>query len=95
VPTPKTLLVPITIEKVAKGRYGFRAEVEIPEIAGGHGAAVLAEATIGAVRNRGGRKVGYINAHCAGGRLQVSGSARFTDGDYFPVTLTSPCHLPR
>jgi hypothetical protein len=95
VPAPKTLLVPIAIERVAKGRYGFRAEVQVPEIAAGYGVATLAEAKIGAVRKRGGREVGYINAHCNGGRLQVQGSARFTNGDYFPVTLTSPCHLPR
>ncbi len=95
VPAPQALLVPITIERVSHGRYGFRAEVQIPEIAGGYGAAILAEAKIGAIRMRGGREVGYISAHCAGGRLQVQGSARFTDGDYFPVTLTSPCHLPR
>ena len=95
VPAPRALLVPITIERVAKGRYGFRAEVQVPEIAGGYGAATLAEARIGAVRKRGGREVGYINAHCNGGRLQVQGRARFTNGDYFPVTLTSPCHLPR
>jgi hypothetical protein len=94
VPVPQTLLVPITIERVAKGRYGFRAEVQVPEIAGGYGAATLAEAKIGAIRKRGGREVGYINAHCNGGRLQVQGSARFTNGDYFPVTLTSPCHFP-
>lgn len=95
VPAPQALLVPITIERVSKGRYGFRAEVRFPQIAGGYGAALLAEAKIGAVRKRGGREVGYINAHCAGGRLQVQGSAEFTNGDYFPVTLTSPCHLPR
>jgi hypothetical protein len=95
VPAPQALLVPITIERVAKGRYGFRAEVQLPEIAGGFGAATLAEAKIGAIRKRGGREVGYINAHCVGGRLQVQGSAKFTDGDYFPVLLTSPCHLPR
>lgn len=95
VPTPQALLVPITIERVSKGRYGFQAEVQMPEIAGGFGAATLAEAKIGAIRKRGGREVGYINAHCAGGRLQVQGTARFTNGDSFPVTLTSPCHLPR
>jgi hypothetical protein len=95
VPAPQALLVPITIERVAKGRYGFRAEVQLPEIAGGFGAATLAEAKIGAIRKRGGHEVGYINAHCVAGRLQVQGSAKFTDGDYFPVLLTSPCHLPR
>lgn len=95
VPTPQAILVPITIEKVSKGRYGFQAEVQFPEIAGGYGAAILAEAKIGAVRMQGRREVGYISAHCAGGRLQVQGKAEFTNGDFFPVTLTSPCHLPR
>jgi len=95
VPAPQAILVPITIERVAHGRYGFRAEVQFPEIAGGYGAATLAEAKIGAIRMRGGREVGYINAHCVGGRLQVQGKAEFTNGDLFPVTLTSPCHLPK
>jgi len=95
VPAPQAMLVPITIERVSKGRYGFRAEVQIPEIAGGYGAAILAEAKVGAIRMRGGREVGYINAHCVGGRLQVEGKAEFTNGDSFPVTLTSPCHFPR
>jgi hypothetical protein len=94
VPAVKTLLVPIAIERVAKGRYGFRAKVEIPPIAGGFGAPVLAEATVGATLKRGGREVGYINAYCSGGRLQVEGSLSFTNGDFFPATLTSPCHFP-
>jgi hypothetical protein len=95
VPVAKTLLVPITIERVSRGRYGFHALVEMPEVAGGFGAPILAEATIGATRIRGGKKVGYINAHCSGGRLQVDGTLRFTNGDRFPATLTSPCHFPR
>jgi hypothetical protein len=94
VPTPKAFLVPITIERIAHGRYGFRAQVDMPEVAGGYGAPILAEATIGATRMRGGKKVGYINAHCAGGRLQVYGTMTATNGDFFPATLTSPCHFP-
>lgn len=94
VPAPKTLLVTIPIERISSGRYGYRVEVELPEFAGGYGAPLLAEATIGATRKRGGKKVGYISANCSGGRLQVTGSARFTNGDFFPVTLTSPCHSP-
>lgn len=95
VPAPKTLLVPIVIERVSKGRYGFRVRVEMPQIAGGFGVPTLAEATIDGTRKRKGKKIGYINARCSGGRLQVDGSLRFTNGDFFPATLTSPCHLPR
>lgn len=95
VPAPQTLLAPIEIERISHGRYGYRARVEMPEIAGGSGAPILAEASIGATRMRNGRKVGYINAHCSGGRLQVYGTLTFTNGDFFPTTLTSPCHFPR
>jgi hypothetical protein len=95
VPAAKALLVPIVIEKVSRGRYGFQVQVEVPPIAGGYGAATLAEATVGATRTRKGKKVGYVNAHCSGGRLQVEGILLFTNGDRFPTTLTSPCHLPR
>lgn len=94
VPSPQTLLVPIPIERLSGGRYGYRVKVNLPEFAGGYGAPLLAEAKIGATRKRGGKTIGYIAAHCSGGRLQVYGTARFTDGDFFPVTLTSPCHFP-
>lgn len=92
VPAPQALLVPIVIEKVAKGRYGYQVRVEMPEVAGGFGAPTLAEAAVGATRKQGGKKVGYINARCSGGRLQVEGRLTFTNGDSFPTTLTSPCH---
>lgn len=94
VPSPKALIVPITIERIAQGRYGYRARIEMPEIAGGFGAPTLSEASIGATRTRGGKKVGYLNAHCSGGRLQVYGTVTATNGDFFPATLTSPCHWP-
>jgi hypothetical protein len=93
VPTAKTLLVPITIERVSQGRYGYRAEIEIPEIAAGYGSATLAEATLGKSWKRGGKTVGYLNAYCVGGRLQVYGTISLTDGSFFPGTLTSPCHV--
>lgn len=93
-PTPKTLLVPIVIERVNHGRYGYRVEIELPPIADGFGAATLAEATLGMTFNRGGRKVGYVNARCVGGRLQVHGTVQFDNGDFFPTTLSSACHVP-
>ena len=60
VPAPKTLLVPITVERIQHGRYGYRVKIQLPEIAGGYGAATLAEATIGKTWKRGGKTVGYV-----------------------------------
>lgn len=93
VPEPRALLTTIRIERVGKGRYGYRARVELPPIAGGYGSATLAEARLGATRKRGGREVGYVNARCAGGRLQVYGTLHFQNGDLFPATLVSSCRV--
>jgi hypothetical protein len=92
VPSPQALLVPFTIEKVNHGRYGYRTEIELPPIAGGDGAAILAEAQFGRTYMRHGHKIGYAEAECAGGRLQVYGKLIFADGSLLQSLLTSPCH---
>jgi hypothetical protein len=92
VPSPQALLVPFTIEKINHGRYGYRSEIELPPIAGGDGAAILAEASFGRTYKRHGQKVGYVEAECSGGRLQVHGELIFADGSFLQSLLTSPCH---
>jgi hypothetical protein len=92
VPSPQALLVPFSIEKVNHGRYGYRTEIQLPEIAGGDGAAILAEAQFGRTYVHHGKKVGYAEAECAGGRLQVYGKLIFADGSLLQSLLTSPCH---
>ena len=94
-PTPKAVVLPFSIERIKRGRYGYRAEIELPPIAEGYGAATLAEATVGKTWKRGGKTVGYVNGRCKGGRLQVYGTLSFVDGSFFPGTLVSPCHEPR
>jgi hypothetical protein len=92
VPSPQALLVPFSVERVSHGRYGYRTEIQLPEIAGGDGAAVLAEARFGRTFKRHGKKVGYAEAECVGGRLQVYGRLIFADGSLLQSLLTSPCH---
>jgi predicted nucleic acid binding AN1-type Zn finger protein len=92
-PKPQAVLVAVPIERIKHGRYGFRVEIEIPEIAGGFGAATLAKATIGKTWTRNGKTSSYASAHCVGGRLQVYGKITMADGSFFPGTLVSPCHV--
>lgn len=94
IPAPKTLLVPIAIERIKHGRYGYRARIEVPPIAEGYGSATLATGKIDLVHKQHGREVGYLNAYCAGGRLQVYGTLAFVNGNFFPAVLASPCHTP-
>jgi hypothetical protein len=93
VPSPQALLVPFTVETINHGRYGYRAELEVPPIAGGDGSAILAETSFGRTYVRHGHKVGYAEAECSGGRLQVHGELIFTDGSFLQSLLTSPCHF--
>ena len=76
VPSPQALITQFKIERIHHGRYGYRTEIELPAIAGGDGAAILAEAKFGRTYKRGGREVGYVEAECSGGRLQVYGKLR-------------------
>lgn len=93
-PVARTVLIPIAIERVNQGRYGYQVEVEVPPIAEGYGAPTLADATLSKTFIRAGRKVGFVNARCRGGRLQLRGQLLFANGDRLPATLTSPCHTP-
>ena len=92
VPTPQALLTEFSVEKINHGRYGCRTEITLPPIAGGDGVATLAEASFGRTFKRGGREVGYVEAECSGGRLQVYGRISFVDGSHLQSLLSSPCH---
>jgi hypothetical protein len=93
VPTAKTVLIPIEIERVHRGRYSYRVEIQVPPIADGFGSPTLADATLGRTFVRAGKKIGFVNARCRGGRLQLQGVLLFANGDRFPATLTSACHV--
>jgi hypothetical protein len=92
VPSPQALLTEFSVEKINHGRYGYRTEIALPPIAGGDGVATLAEASFGRTFKRGGREVGYVEAECSGGRLQVYGRISFVDGSHLQSLLSSPCH---
>lgn len=90
-PAGKALITRIPIQRVNRQRYGYRVEIQVPEIAAGYGVATLSEATIGLTRKVGGRTVGYANAHCVGGRLQVYGTLSFDDGSFANGTVAQGC----
>jgi hypothetical protein len=92
VPSPQALLTEFSVEKINHGRYGYRTEITLPPIAGGDGVATLAEASFGRTFTRGGHEVGYVEAECSGGRLQVYGRISFVDGSHLQSLLSSPCH---
>jgi hypothetical protein len=91
VPAPTTFVVPIVIQRVHDGRYGFKTVAEIPKIAGGYGTPVYGRLSIGREWKYKGRTLSYANASCPDGRLQAKGQFDFKDGTRLQGTLLRPC----
>lgn len=91
VPGPTTFVVPIEIQRVNDGRYGFKTVATIPKIAGGAGTPIYGSLKIGREWNYKGKRLSYANASCPDGRLQAKGEFRFKDGTFLNGTLFRPC----
>ena len=91
VPTPTTFIVPVEIQKIDKGVYGYRTEARIPTIAGGYGIPVSGHLQIGRRWTYKGIQHSYINARCATGRLQARGEFTFNDGTRLSGTFVRAC----
>jgi len=94
-PGPATFIVPIVIEKINRGVYGYRVKVRIPRIAGGYGHPISGSARVGKKWVFKGRKHSYISARCETGRFQVKGDFVFKDDDKTKLTSTFllPCKV--
>lgn len=91
VPAPSTFIVPIEIEKVNKGRYGFRTVAKIPRIAGGSGIPLYARLKIGREWTYKGERLSFANAGCPDGRLQAKGEFEFKDGTFLQGSVFKRC----
>lgn len=95
IPVPTTFTVPVRIERIKKGRYGYRTEAKIPKIAGGYGSPVYGKLKINRRWRFRGRSLSFVNARCSGGRLQAQGFFSFDDGTRLNGTLFNRCRVRR
>jgi hypothetical protein len=91
VPAPVAFVIPIRIESIRNGRYGYRVNTEIPKIAGGAGIPLSGSIRIGRKWTYKGVKHSYINARCPDGRLQAIGRFGFNDGTILRGSFINPC----
>ena len=91
VPGPTTFVVPIEIQRVHKGRYGFKTVAKIPKIAGGSGIPLYARLTVGREWTYKGKRMSFANAGCPDGRLQAKGEFRFKDGTFLQGSVFKRC----
>ncbi|HEV2791290.1 MAG TPA: hypothetical protein VGV69_08350 [Solirubrobacterales bacterium] len=91
VPAPTTFVVPIEIQRVNDGRYGFKTVAKIPRIAGGYGIPLYARLTVGRTWKFKGKTLSYANAGCPDGRLQAKGQFRFKDDTFLQGSVFKRC----
>ncbi len=93
VPAPVAFVVPVRIETIHNGRYGYRVHAKIPKLAGGSGIPISGSIRIGRKWTYKGKKHSYINARCPDGRLQAIGKFGFDDGTLMKGSFLNPCQV--
>jgi hypothetical protein len=78
-PVSETYVVVVEIER-RHGTYGYRAEFDVPPIAGGLGSLTRLDAKIGRLYRFHGDKRSYVSARCSDSILQTQGYFSFADG---------------
>lgn len=91
VPVPTTFIVPVVIEKIHNGVYGYRTIAEIPKIAGGAGHPISGSLKIGRKWTYKGVHHSYLNARCETGRLQARVQVNLIDGSLLSGEFLRPC----
>jgi hypothetical protein len=91
VPGPTTFVVPIEIQRVHDGRYGFKTVAKIPRIAGGSGIPLYARISVGREWKFKGKTLSFANAGCPDGRLQAKAQLQFKDGTFLQGSVFKTC----
>jgi hypothetical protein len=93
VPVPTTFIVPVVIEKINHGVYGYRTKARIPKIAGGAGHPISGHLTVDRKWTFKGHKYSYVNARCETGHLQAKVKVNFKDGTFLTGTFLKRCSV--
>lgn len=87
-PAPITgaIAIPVRVRRFDGGRYGWRARIEIPKLAGGSGSIARFSARLS-------KRI--VSARCPDGKLQVGTTSVFTDGTTRFITLIHSCSMAK
>lgn len=91
VPVPTTFVIPVVIEKIHHGVYGYRTKARIPKIAGGAGHPISGHITVRKDWTYKGQRLSYVNARCETGHLQAKVKVSFKEGQFLTGTFSKPC----
>jgi hypothetical protein len=90
VPAVQNFVITIPIEK-RPGRFRYRATVDLPPIAAGHGSLIHIDASIGKRYRFGGVERSYITARCGDGIFRTHGRFTFAEGTIIDGSVEKAC----
>lgn len=93
VPVPTTYLVPLRIERIHKGVFGFRIQSKFPPIAGGYGSVTHFDFRVDRKWLFRGKSLSYLYARCPIGHLQARFKAEFSDSSSVSGTFVDRCQV--
>ena len=91
VPAPTAVIVPATVARIHKGRFGLRLQAHIPVIAGGAGSATAFDLRIGRRYTYKGRRKSFLTASCPTGSWATKGTVLFSDQTRIGFTHLFTC----
>jgi hypothetical protein len=89
-PAVQNFVITVPIEK-RPGRYRYRATVDLPPIAGGHGSLTHLDVSIGKRYRSGGKERSYVSARCGDGIVSTHGRFTFADGTVIDGSVDKAC----
>ncbi len=89
VPAPRTIAIPVEIEKVRDNRHGPRAVAKIPVIAGGSGSLIDFSLRIKRLFDYKGSRKSFAVARCPDRQLDAGITARFRNETHEPNVATA------
>jgi hypothetical protein len=90
VPAAQTFVITIPIEK-RRGLYRYRATIDVPPIADGHGSLVHLDASINRRYTFQGKKRSYVSARCGDSIFRTHGRFTFADGTIIDGEVYKAC----
>jgi hypothetical protein len=91
VPAPTAIVVPATVTRIHRGRFGLHIAAKVPKIAGGAGSPTRFELKIGRRFTYKGRQRSFLTASCPSGHWVTKGHVVFSDGTQTGLTHVFPC----
>jgi hypothetical protein len=92
VPAVQTFVVTIPIER-RRGLYRYRATVDVPPIAEGHGSLVHIDVAVGRRYRFEGTERSYVSARCGDGVFRTHGRFTLADGTIIDGSVEKPCNV--